>query len=57
MEDGIIQQFQIFRLVMAVMMKCVCVGGGGGYFEQEWLVKRLVCAATELWQATTILTS
>ena len=30
MEDGIKQQFQIFRLVMAVMIKCVCVWGGGG---------------------------
>ena len=30
MEDGIKQQFQIFRLVMAVMMKCVGVGFGGG---------------------------
>ena len=30
MEDGIKQQFQIFRLVMAVMMKCVGVGLGGG---------------------------
>ena len=27
MEDGIKQQFQILRLVMAVMMVCVCVGG------------------------------
>ena len=30
MEDGIKQQFQIFRLVMAVMMKCVGGGVRGG---------------------------